>query len=184
MNNKITIIAIAAIAACAGCNTTRIGADPVALGTRTTTVYIDGDTNRVASVTTTPVHAFGWWANSYRNLMDTQIADMAFQYGEASASVHGYGNTVNVEAVKACADAVSDITAKVCAAIVSHGGTTVSSAVSSLVAKYIKAGGDPAKATVTCADGSCTISDGCTTCTDAGCYTCGECCADGSCNPQ
>lgn len=182
--NKITIIAIAALAACAGCNTTRIGADPVALGTRTTTVYIDGDTNRVASVTVSTDHAFAWWANSYRNLMDTQIADMAFRYGDASASVSGYGNTVNVEAVKACADAVSDITAKVCAAIVSHGGTTVSSAVSSLVAKYIKAGGDPAKATVTCADGSCTITDGCTTCTDAGCYTCGECCADGSCNPQ
>lgn len=157
-----------------GCNTTRIGADPVALGTATTTTYIDGDTNRVASVTTAPVHAFGWWANSYRNLMDTQIADMAFQYGEASASVHGYGNTVNVEAVKAIADAATDITAKVCTAIVSHGGTTVSSAVSSLVAKYIKAGGDPAKATVECKDGSCTISDGRTTCTDAGCYTCEE----------
>ena len=157
-----------------GCNTTRIGADPVALGTTTTTTYVDGDTNRVASVATTPIYAFGWWANSYRNLMDTQIADMAFQYGEASASVKGYGNTVNVEAVKACADAVSDITAKVCAAIVSHGGTTVSSAVSSLVAKYIKAGGKVENATVTCKDGSCTITDGCTTCTDAGCYTCGE----------
>jgi flagellar biosynthesis component FlhA len=114
-------------------------------------------------------------ANSLRVItLDTQIEDMAFRYGDASASVSGYGNTVNVEAVKACADVVSDITAKVCAAIVSHGGTTVSSAVSSLVAKYIRAGGDPAKATVECKDGSCTITDGCTTCTDAGCYTCEE----------
>ncbi len=168
--NKITIIALVALAACAGCNTTRIGADPVALGTATTTTYIDGDTNRVASVATNPVYAFGWWANSYRNLMDTQIADMAFQYGEASASVKGYGNTVNVEAVKACADAVSDITAKVCAAIVSHGGTTVSSAVSSLVARFVKAGGDPAKATVSCADGSCTITDGTITCDGGKCW--------------
>lgn len=168
--NKITIIAIASLAACAGCNTTRIGADPVALGTRTTTVYIDGDTNRVASVTTSTDHAFAWWANSYRNLMDTQIADMAFQYGEASASVHGYGNTVNVEAVKACADAVSDITAKVCSAIVSHGGTTVSSAVSSLVARFIKAGGDASKATVECKDGSCTITDGTITCDGGKCW--------------
>ena len=168
--NKITIIAISVLAACTGCNTTRIGAAPVALGTATTTTYVDGDTNRVASVTTTPVHAFGWWANSYRNLMDTQIADMAFQYGEASASVKGYGNTVNVEAVKACADAVSDITAKVCAAIVSHGGTTVSSAVSSLVARFVKAGGDPAKATVECKDGSCTITDGTITCDGGKCW--------------
>lgn len=168
--NKITIIAIAAIAACAGCNTTRIGADPVALGTRTTTVYIDGDTNRVASVTVSTDHAFAWWANSYRNLMDTQIADMAFQYGEASASVKGYNNTVNVEAVKACADAVSDITAKVCAAIVSHGGTTVSSAVSSLVARFVKAGGDASKATVQCKDGSCTITDGTITCDGGKCW--------------
>lgn len=168
--NKITIIAVAALAACAGCNTTRIGADPVALGTRTTTVYVDGDTNRVASVTVSTDHAFSWWANSYRNLMDTQIADMAFQYGEASASVKGYGNTVNVEAVKACADAVSDIAAKVCAAIVSHGGTTVSSAVSSLVARFVKAGGDPAKATVSCADGNCTITDGTITCDGGKCW--------------
>ena len=168
--NKITIIAIAAIAACAGCNTTRIGADPVALGTRTTTVYIDGDTNRVASVTVSTDHAFAWWANSYRNLMDTQIADMAFQYGEASASVKGYGNTVNVEAVKACADAVSDVTAKVCAAIVSHGGTTVSSAVSSLVARFVKAGGDASKAQVTCDGGNCTITDGTITCDGGKCW--------------
>ncbi|MBQ1344848.1 MAG: hypothetical protein IIY62_00660 [Kiritimatiellae bacterium] len=164
------ILSVVALAACAGCNTTRIGADPVALGTSTTTTYIDGDTNRVASVTTTPVHAFGWWANSYRNLMDTQIADMAFQYGEASASVHGYGNTVNVEAVKACADAVSDITAKVCAAIVSHGGTTVSSAVSSLVSRFVKAGGDASKATVSCTDGNCTITDGTITCDGGKCW--------------
>ena len=168
--NKITIIAIAALAACAGCNTTRIGADPVALGTRTTTVYIDGDTNRVASVTVSTDHAFAWWANSYRNLMDTQIADMAFKYGEASASVHGYGNTVNVEAVKACADAVSDVTAKVCSAIVSHGGTTVSSAVSSLVARFVKAGGDASKAQVTCDGGNCTITDGNITCDGGKCW--------------
>ena len=168
--DKITIIAISVLAACAGCNTTRIGADPVALGTRTTTVYIDGDTNRVASVTVSTDHAFAWWANSYRNLMDTQIADMAFQYGEASASVKGYGNTVNVEAVKACADAVSDITAKVCAAIVSHGGTTVSSAVSSLVSRFVKAGGDASKATVSCTDGNCTITDGTITCSGGKCW--------------
>ena len=164
------VFAIAALAACAGCNTTRIGAYPVALGTRTTTVYVDGDTNRVASVTVSTDHAFSWWANSYRNLMDTQIADMAFRYGEASASVHGYGNTVNVEAVKACADAVSDVTAKVCAAIVSHGGTTVSSAVSSLVARFVKAGGDASKAQVTCKDGNCTITDGTITCDGGKCW--------------
>ena len=169
----ITVCAVAL--AIAGCNTTRIGADPVALGTATTTTYIDGDTNRVASVTTTPVHAFGWWANSYRNLMDTQIADMAFNYGNASATVSGYGNTVNVEAVKAVANAVTDITAKVCAAIVSHGGTSVSSAVSSLVSRFVKAGGKAENATVTCKDGNCTITDGTTTCTDAGCYTCTDC---------
>ncbi len=168
--NKITIIAVAAFAACAGCNTTRIGADPVALGTATTTTYIDGDTNRVASVTTTPVHAFGWWANSYRNLMDTQIADMSFRYGEASASVKGYGNTVNVEAVKAIADAATDITAKVCAAIATAGGSACADSVSSLVAKYIKAGGDPEKATVTCSGGNCTISDGAVSEVCTGCY--------------
>jgi hypothetical protein len=164
----IGLIAVAALMS--GCNITRIGADPVTLGKRVTTTYLGGDTNRIASVTTEPVYAFRWWGNSYRNCMDTQIQQLQFQYGDATAVVSGYGNEVNVEAVKAIANAVTDITAKVCAAIVSHGGSVAQDAVSKLVSRFVKAGGKAENASVSCADGACTITDGVTTCTDGGCY--------------
>jgi len=153
-----------------GCNITRIGAEPVVLGEKVTTTYLGGDTNRIESVATEPVYAFTWWGNSYRNCMDTQIQQLQFQYGDATAAVSGYGNEVNVEAVKAIANAVTDITAKVCAAIVTHGGSVAAGGVSSLVSRFIKAGGKADKASVSCEGGACTITDGVTTCTDGGCY--------------
>lgn len=175
---KLIVVSLVALAACAGCNTTRIGADPVALGTETTTVYVGGDTNRVASVTTRPVYAFGWWANSYRNLVDTQIADMAFQYGEASASVKGYGNTVSVEAVKVLSDAATTIAAKVCAAIVTCGGSVAGEAavgsIRDCIARFVSKGGDASAAKVECASGTCVITDGKVTESCANCYECGE----------
>ena len=181
--NKITIIAIAAIAACAGCNTTRIGADPVALGTATTTTYIDGDTSRVASVTTTPIYAFGWWANSYRNLMDTQIADMAFRYGEASASVHGYGNTVNVEAVKSLADLTSDIVGKAVAGICAYyggGAVSATSSLGSLTIKDVTGKVQEKLAKLGITDANCSMCDADKIASEV----CKECCTDGSCNPK
>lgn len=169
----IGLIAVATLMG--GCNITRIGADPVTLGEKVTTIYGDTNliasvTNRITSVTTEPVYAFQWWGNSYRNCMDTQIQQLQFQYGAATAAVSGYGNEVNVEAVRAIANAVTDITAKVCAAIVSHGGSVAQDAVSKLVSRFVKAGGKAENATVSCKDGSCTITDGATTCTDGGCY--------------
>ena len=171
----IGLIAVAALMS--GCNITRIGAEPVLLGEKVTTNCLAVVTNRIGSVTTEPVYvttepvyAFRWWGNSYRNCMDTQIQQLQFQYGAATAAVSGYGNEVNVEAVRAIANAVTDITAKVCAAIVSHGGSVAQDAVSKLVARFVKAGGKAENATVSCKDGSCTITDGATTCTDGGCY--------------
>ena len=162
------LVAVAALMG--GCNITRIGADPVTLGEKVTTTYLGGDTNRIASVTTEPVYAFTWWGNSYRNCMDTQIQQLQFQYGDATAAVRGYGNEVNVEAVRAIANAATDITAKICAAIISHGGSVAAGGVSSLVSRFLKAGGDASKASVSCDGGACTITDGVTTCTDGGCF--------------
>lgn len=84
-----------------------------------------------------------------------------------------YGRDLSTNAVAMVdiiATAVSDVTAKVCSAIVSHGGTAATDAVSSLVKRFVKAGGDSANAKVECKDGACTITDGTTTCTGGGCY--------------
>ena len=55
-------------------------------------------------------------------------------------------------------------------AIATAGGTACADSISGLVAKFVNAGGDTAKASVSCKDGSCTITDGATTCTDDSCY--------------
>lgn len=84
-----------------------------------------------------------------------------------------YGRDLSTNAVAMVdiiATAVSDVTAKVCSAIVSHGGTAATDAVSSLVKRFVKAGGDSANAKVECKDGACTITDGTTSCTGGGCY--------------
>lgn len=84
-----------------------------------------------------------------------------------------YGRDLSTNAVAMVdimAKTASDITAKVCAAIVSHGGTVAADGVSSLVSRFLKAGGKADKATVSCEGGNCTITDGSTTCTDGGCY--------------
>ena len=51
-------------------------------------------------------------------------------------------------------------------------------ALASTISKFIKNGGDASKATVTCANGNCTISDGTVS------EVCEDCCIGGSCNPQ
>lgn len=63
----------------------------------------------------------------------------------------------------------ANLAAKIGAAIASCGASPSADAVSALVARFVAAGGNPEKATVECADGSCTISDGEVMCTDGSC---------------
>lgn len=57
---------------------------------------------------------------------------------------------------------------KVAAAITSCGGTTAAGALEQTIAKFIARGGSATKASVTCKDGNCTVTDGTVTetCTD------------------
>lgn len=61
------------------------------------------------------------------------------------------------------------LAAKVGAAIATSGGSAGADAVAAWVAKFVSAGGDASKATVSCKDGSCTITDGSVTCVDGDC---------------
>ena len=63
---------------------------------------------------------------------------------------------------------------KVGAAIATSGGTTAADVVAGWVSKFIAAGGNADKATVSCKDGSCTITDGSVTCVDGNCSEAGE----------
>ena len=80
-------------------------------------------------------------------------------------------------------DGAALLAAKIGAAIATSGGSVAAdgakSAISSLVKKYIASGGNAKAAKITCANGSCTVTDGTVTesCTD--CYDCvGGACRD------
>ena len=66
-------------------------------------------------------------------------------------------------------EGAANLAAKVGAAIATSGGSTGAEAVAAWVKSFVAAGGDPAKATVSCTDGRCTITDGAVTCTDGSC---------------
>lgn len=70
----------------------------------------------------------------------------------------------------------AELAAKVGAAIASSGGSVAgdaaSSAIKTAISNYIARGGDAAKATVSCSDGSCTISDGSVSETCLDCIDC------------
>ena len=72
--------------------------------------------------------------------------------------------------IKAALDGASTLAAKIGAAVATAGGSACADSISGLIAKFISAGGDASKASVSCKDGSCTITDGATTCTGDSCY--------------
>ena len=66
-------------------------------------------------------------------------------------------------------EGTANLAAKVGAAIATSGGSTGAEAVAAWVKSFVAAGGNPAKATVSCTNGSCTITDGAVTCKDGSC---------------
>lgn len=72
--------------------------------------------------------------------------------------------------IKSALDGAANLAAKIGAAVATAGGSACADSISGLIAKFISAGGDASKASVSCKDGSCTITDGATTCTGDSCY--------------
>lgn len=118
----------------------------------------------------------GWYVSHWQHWMITKAdaietsikpGDIEFKLNGLDEKPDGDGLAKVVE--KSLAGA-AELTAKITAAIASCGGTTSVDAVAGLVKQFVAKGGDLAKATVTCADGSCSVTDGAVTaeCTD--CY--------------
>ena len=63
----------------------------------------------------------------------------------------------------------AELAAKIGAAIASSGGSVGAETIAGWVKNYIAAGGDVNKATVTCAGGNCSFSDGSVTCINGAC---------------
>lgn len=120
----------------------------------------------------------GWEVSYWQHWMVTKTDaldaivkpnDIAFSLNKVEAKPDATGLAKVVETSFA---GVNELTAKVCAAVATSGGSVAGDAVAKLVGKYLAAGGKVENAKVSCKDGNCTITDGCTTCSEAGCATC------------
>lgn len=87
----------------------------------------------------------------------------------ALADYHRDLSTNAVALTHVALDGAANLAAKVGAAIATSGGSAGADAIAAMVKRFVAAGGDASKAFVTCSDGSCTITDGATTCVDGVC---------------
>ena len=123
----------------------------------------------------------GWSVDYFQHWNWQKFDSLHAKAGEAELDLNGYEGGAaasNLTAlVSTSMDGVARITEKVVAAIISGGGSVAvdsgSAAIVALANKFVADGGnvDAAKVEV-CKDGSCTVSDGCTTCSEPGCANC------------
>ena len=145
-------------------------------------VALDGDGQVIKDKDGNPVVIdMGWEVDYFQHWNWQRFDQMHAKAGEAELDINGYEGGAaasNLTAlVSTSLSGVATITEKVVAAIITYGGSVAaeggSAAIAALANKFIANGGqaDAAKVEV-CKDGSCTITDGCTTCTEQGCADC------------
>lgn len=168
-----------------GCKSISVTRHPATLATITQT---NGVVTAALDSKGTPVILDGGWSVDYFQHWNWQKFDnlTASAGPNVSLTLNGYESGADsnlVALVKTSFDGAALLAAKIGAAIATSGGSVAADgakgAISALVKKYIAAGGDARNAKITCANGSCSITDGSVTesCTD--CYECvGGACSD------
>jgi hypothetical protein len=135
------------------------------------------DTNGVHHVfcdaTGKPIILDGGWEVDYFQHWNWQRFDAltASAGPGVTLMLNGYESGADsnlVALVKTSFDGAALLAAKVGAAIATSGGSAGVEGVAAMVRQFVSRGGDTAKATVSCENGACTISDGAVTetCTD------------------
>ena len=130
----------------------------------------------------------GWSVDYFQHWTWTKLDTLSATAGTGvKLDINGYESGADsnlVSLVRTSLDGAALLAAKIGAAIATSGGSVAAdgakSAISSLVKRYVANGGDVKAAKVTCANGSCTISDGSVTETCADCYDC----VDGACSDK
>ena len=118
----------------------------------------------------------GWYVSHWQHWMITKAdaVEANVKPGEIEFKLNGLDEMPDgdglAKVVTASLSGAAELATKIGAAIATAGGTACADSISGLVAKFVNAGGDTAKASVSCKDGSCTITDGATTCTGDSCY--------------
>ena len=122
----------------------------------------------------------GWYVSHWQHWMITRADNISasikpeeITFGLTGLDEKSDGDGL-AKVVTASLSGAAELATKIGAAIATAGGTACADSISGLVAKFVNAGGDTEKASVSCKDGSCTITDGATTCTEGRCYYKGE----------
>ena len=168
MKKLIEITTLAALCAIvAGCKSVTVTRHPATLAKIATA---DGGEKVATDAKGAPIVLDGGWEVEYFQHWNWQKFDaMSATAGpNVTFSLNGYeggadaSNLVNL--VEVSFKGAAELTAKICAAIATSGGSIAAEggakALASAISKFIKSGGDASKATVTCEGGNCTISDG------------------------
>lgn len=114
----------------------------------------------------------GWEVDYFQHWMWMKLDSLNATAGTGvTLSLNGYETGVDsnlVALVKTSLDGATQLAAKIAAAIATSGGSAAADGVAALVKKFVANGGDVSKATVSCANGACTVTDGAVTevCTD------------------
>lgn len=122
----------------------------------------------------------GWSVDHFQHWMITKADTISanVKKDEIDFSMNGLNTQPDAEGLKNLVDVSlkgsAELAAKIGAAIATSGGSAGADAIAAYVKQFTAKGGDPEKATVT-------VSDGTLTCTDGSCTLTGSC-ADGLCS--
>jgi len=165
MKKTMMIATAIALAGCRSMTVENFGSDVVRDADGKPVMLANGEAQTVSK---------GWRASELAHWTDKDVKDFSafVERGKLNVTVGSYSENVSKELVpfvKAMFDGAATLAAKVGAAIATAGGSAGADAIAGWVSKFVSAGGDVSKAKVTCADGSCTITDGNVTCIDGNC---------------
>ena len=163
-------VGIALIDICSGCKSVEVERNAQSLATIESA---DGTRAVVKDAAGNPVILDGGWSVDYfQHWMWMKLDSLNATAGTGvTLSLNGYESGVDsnlVALVKTSLDGATQLAAKIAAAIATSGGSAAADGVAALVKKFVASGGDVSKATVSCANGACTVTDGAVTevCTD------------------
>lgn len=169
------IIIIAAFAACALC-----GCRVVEVENKGEEIARDAEGKPVLTKDgTIQTVKKGWSVYHNQHWMWTQLDTMSAQVKPddiqfAMGNLNSQPSSNLVALVDVSFKGACELTARIGAAIATSGGSVAgeagAAAISSLVSKFVGKGGDTSAAKITCADGSCTLTDGTVTETCTDCY--------------
>lgn len=168
MKKLIEITTLAALCAiAAGCKSVTVTRHPATLAKIATA---DGGEKVATDSKGAPIVLDGGWEVEYFQHGNWQKFDAMSATAGAGVTfaLNGYEGGTDysnlAKLVEVSFAGAAELTAKIGAAIATSGGSIAAEggakALASAISKFISKGGDASKATVTCANGNCTISDG------------------------